>query len=607
MPLFYDTAGIPIQLATPQVNYGALANVRPLSFGQNPIQIGASAQWVVPEPKPYIAQGIGQAAQGIAHGMDVAAQAKREEARQRAANELEGKKEEAAATKEGERRTFEAEQNRLNRNKDLLIARFREVGTDKAGKNFQSLFDDTSSIDSAKKADLTKDLEAEYNELTAPSAFKGGALSSVPKVVSATPGVNFKSLFDYLNQPAPSTSVTSPTIPWEVPASIVPLKAKATAPTEPLLPEQPAVQPTEGRTLSSLIPSSTQASELKKEVFANKYSAGEMPRLPSVAIAPLEKGGTLRSVQEAELWAKEFNRGGGDPNWRAEGIVPDGQGGVQIKYVNVAEERKKAEEAHAKRSKDEQIKIERARNTEGKSVTGALPMKNFEGPNGLRPMTRSFLSAYNTAKEYPSNAGVSDIEMINSYIRATSGGKVTENEIKSLTQAASWADKFSVRLSKPRKGSVLSDDQRDQMLRTILENHNSAANGANEVLMTARDRLLAAGENAEIHLPHPYVNDLILKSDAQNKIKNNKVKYDKLLELKKSFIRDKNDGKVSKTEAQMRKIAEANKSYLERLESEEYSDSDILGIDDFHTKRQGYVAGGGSAGDSNYDRQDQQN
>jgi len=212
MPLFYDTAGIPIQLATPQVNYGALANVRPLSFGQNPIQISANAQWVVPEGKPYIAQGIGQAAQGIAHGMDVAAQAKREEARQKAAIELEGKKEETASAKEEARQTFEAEQHRLNRENAL------EVASVKARH-------DAVSVPVKDAPGFLKQDEGKGK------AFDKASMEPLPSAKSdSTAPLDF--------QFSPLVKTPAPTIPWQISPSIVPLKADTAASLAPQIQEQ---------------------------------------------------------------------------------------------------------------------------------------------------------------------------------------------------------------------------------------------------------------------------------------------------------------------------------------------------------------------------------
>jgi hypothetical protein len=320
-----------------------------------------------------------------------------------------------------------------------------------------------------------------------------------------------------------------------------------------------------------------------------------MPRLGSIAMAPLRQGGSLQSSKDAEQWAKEFNRGGGDPNWRAEGIVSDGKGGYKIEYTNVAEERKKAEEANAKRSQAEREHVARITLQEGKAVSGHPAFKNFESPNGLRPQARVFLAAYNAATDHPKQAGAADIDMINAYIRATSGGKVTENEVHLLKDAINWSEKFGNRISKPLTGQALSPEQRDQMLRTILEVHNDAASASNEVLMTARDRMIKGGQTDEIHLPHPYVNNLMLKSDAAKTIEKNNLSYQQLKEAKKTAVRANNQDEIAAIDEQMQHFVNSNMELSDRIKKEKYSYSNILGIHDFHHKRQGYVGGTGGA------------
>jgi hypothetical protein len=62
----------------PQINYGALANIRPLSFGQNPLQFAKATPFDVGQTKPYIAEGIGKAIESI--GAGITAQYRRQDA-----------------------------------------------------------------------------------------------------------------------------------------------------------------------------------------------------------------------------------------------------------------------------------------------------------------------------------------------------------------------------------------------------------------------------------------------------------------------------------------------------------------------------------------------
>jgi hypothetical protein len=314
--------------------------------------------------------------------------------------------------------------------------------------------------------------------------------------------------------------------------------------------------------------------------------------MPRIGLVPSTKG-TVYAAQLAEALARKYNSGAGDPNWRAEGIVPDAKGGYKIEYVNVAEERKKAEEAHAKRSQSEREHVAKITLQEGKAVSTHPAFKNFENPNGLRPQTRAFLAAYNSVFAHPKSAGAADVDLINSYVRATSGGKVTEGEIHALLNAKNIGEKLTQIKDKPTTGGILAQSQRDQMLRTMLEMHNDAATASNEVMMTARDRMIEGGQTNEIHLPHPYVNNLMLISDAKSAISKNDITYKQLKEEKNAAIRSGDAEEIASIEAEMRHIVESTVSLRERLKKERHTSSPILGIHDFHTKRQGYVGGTG--------------
>lgn len=73
-----DSGGVQFAPMVPQTNFGALANIRPLSFGQNPLQFQPLPAFDVGQTRPYIAEGISKAFEGIAGG--ITAQYKRQDA-----------------------------------------------------------------------------------------------------------------------------------------------------------------------------------------------------------------------------------------------------------------------------------------------------------------------------------------------------------------------------------------------------------------------------------------------------------------------------------------------------------------------------------------------
>ena len=305
-------------------------------------------------------------------------------------------------------------------------------------------------------------------------------------------------------------------------------------------------------------------------------------------------GDPVYTAKAAEAWIERYNREG-NPNWRAEGLLPDGKGGYKIEYVNVAQERNKAKTELNKLSAQERTEIRKLTLQEGRGISLHPDFKNFLAPNGARPQTRAFVTAFNSATEYPKQAGVADLDMINSYIRATSGGKVTENEVHSLKDAASWADKFLQKADKPLAGSILSKGQREQMLRTMLEMHNGAAEASNFVLNTARERMIKGGEKNEINLPQPYESELILKSDALDLLTKKKAEYLRLQESFKAAKRAGNEGEAQAINNGMVQLALESEHIQNRYNKEKYSSSNILGYKDWVHKYQGYVAGVGSA------------
>jgi hypothetical protein len=166
MALFYDTAGIPIQIATPNINYGALANVRPLSFGQDPIQIAPLAPWQVPEAKPYIAQGITQAASGIGQGLAAAGRAKTELERQKAIDARELAKETARNAREDAIETARANLEREKLRSAETIARMRAVKSsvdDRSNEVFDGNPDQLASQQADLKGSILPDSEDEVN------------------------------------------------------------------------------------------------------------------------------------------------------------------------------------------------------------------------------------------------------------------------------------------------------------------------------------------------------------------------------------------------------------------------------------------------------------
>jgi ABC-type oligopeptide transport system ATPase subunit len=170
---------------------------------------------------------------------------------------------------------------------------------------------------------------------------------------------------------------------------------------------------------------------------------------------------------------------------------------------------------------------------------------------------------------------------------------VTENEVHLMIKANDYISRLKLIPGRAATGQLLTQNQRDQMMRTMAHMNNMAASAANDTLLQARDRMIESGQKNEIHLPHPYVNNLILKKDAVDQIKKLGSEI-KALELRRVAAMKANDSnKANLISEKMKEMLHEQESFSSRLENEEFTSSPLLGGVDFEKKRQGYVGGTG--------------
>lgn len=538
MALFYDTAGIPIQIATPNINYGALASVRPLSFGQDPIQIAPLAPWSMPEAKPYIAQGITQAGAGIGQGLAAAGRAKTELERQKAIDARELAKETARNAREDAIESARAKLEQKKLTSAETIARLKAVGTKS---------------------------NSDINQL---SNMVSGALQNTPTATLD-------------QQPAVSNEAETPGLRSARKMAQERVEKSATLATLPQYGEpnlKLPIEPTSGE--------SENDGALIKPPKVEQIKPSQMDRVFSV-----EKSGQggLYDSNVIEEFIKKFNQNNSE--WRAVGAEPTKEG-YNIKYVNIKDEADKAAQKERTLSDNEKKAIQRSTYQEGQGIVTHPAFKNYEGINGMKSMMRSFMSAYDNVKEDPKAAGTADVDLINTYARATSGGKVTEGEVKLMINAKNFADKLNLIKDKPLSGAILSDRQRDQMMRTMAEMHNAQAAGANSVLLQGRDKLIASGQTNDVHLPHLYVDNIMLKSDAARAIAKNDLVTAQLLESAKKAAAQNDSSALTSIKEELSRVSSESEELASRLKKERYTNSLLLGKKDFETKRQGFVGGG---------------
>jgi hypothetical protein len=630
-----DSGGVQFAPMAPQINYGALAGVRPLSFGQNPLQFQPMPQFDVGQTKPYIAEGIGKAFEAIGAGITVGY--KRQDAlkelaikqaqfdRQQTAKEADDK-----LRRESEKIRAEAEKLRATaseikeRGKAVGVTdtSLSDYGDDSGGTKSGGVLSGTTAEPSRKLAEIDFGSGAddsgepeprgrvEARRLGEERLRRAEASGQLPQpgleLVAEGLSAPQVSLLGDMEKPAPiqlgvdylpapqfglglasAPSRPQPALQSPAFASLKPPGAQQ----EPLpLPQTPSAV-TVGQLVGAPEPAGGAPVDFSDPVgaAAPKTKSGA---LAPVALVPNQRGGAMATANEANRVINTFNASG-HPTLRAVGSKYH-KDGYEIIYENIEEQKRKADERASARSASENIKIQKVRNTEGKAIVDSPAVKLHESSNGAKRQMQAFAASYESARDFPKSAGAADIDMINSYIRATSGGKVTENEVKLLQHAKSWAERFGFAVDKPQSGAALTQSQRDQMMRTMAHITNMSATSANGVLSVGRDRLLKGGVQDEIYLPQPYVDNLVPKKDVPfllNKFKDNINSLNaRRVDAKKSGNKKKEDLLSN----QIKELLKQQEELARRFDEEDgITSSPLLGGHDFEHKRQGHVAGSG--------------
>jgi len=612
-----DSGGVQFAPMVPKIDYGALAGIRPLSFGQNPLQFQPMPGFDVGQTKPYIAEGISKAFEGITGG--ITAQYKRQDAL----------KELAIKQAQFDRQQTDKEADeKLRRDNEKIRAEAEKIRAETADrvKGVASGEDIVSKILSVEpKATSTT---APSSILAAPDspvkldtpgllAARNGVLQrEAQRNVEATgaPVAGDPSNIDYgpLSGPAPQQGALQLGV-GPVPASQVslfgnigappaapsiqlaaPSGAGAFAPMQPIgMPQEPLRLPSQPSpvTVGQLVgaPPATGGAPVDFTDPVGRPEGKEMAQYYWIPDSPLGSAATQAAVQK---FIKDFNTSG-NTELKAIGAEHE-KGGFKIKYANKEEEKRKADEGEHARSAVESAKVARLRNTEGAAITSAPQVKLHESNNGPRRQMQAFVASYESSRDFPKSAGAADIDMINSYIRATSGGKVTENEVHLLKDAKSWADKFMYTLDKPQTGAALTQSQRDQMLRTMAHITNMSAASANDVLSVGRERMIKGGEKDESYLPQMYVNNLVPKADVPFLMGKFKKSIQELDTRRVQASKAGNKKQEQLISSQIKQLLDQQEDLAKRFDEENgITSSPLLGGHDFEHKRQGYVGGGG--------------
>lgn len=207
------------------------------------------------------------------------------------------------------------------------------------------------------------------------------------------------------------------------------------------------------------------------------------------------------------------------------------------------------------------------------------PVMNYLAQNSPRSMLAPFLSAYESAKKFPSAAGAADVAMMDAYGRAESGGRITEGQARLIQEALSLKDKAIAKYGKLYTGQFLTPNVRDQMLRELTENVNISADMANKTVSAYKKEMEAGGfPHQKIGLNyflggHTPETQFMLKDDASAKIEFNTKEIEKLTEQTKTANPEAAAMNIKKIDALMKE----SKILHKRLEDEVDTDSSLLG------------------------------
>jgi len=256
--------GIALPYAAAPVEQDALANLRPIQLGANPIQIQGMAPWQVPETKPYVAQGIAKAMENIGAGIKARYEEKKAD-----------KKEEAKSKFETDKL---AEQ--IRHNKALEKSTQSRIDAVSSGK-LKQLFDEEDPMevgdgkDSEASSAVESPISAKYTP-PAPQSSQGSsnALALALPVKSSAPKIKLAG--DTTSDPIVTLNrVGSDGDTMSL--SAAPVKISGVAPAAPVA--APMVAPVAVAKPEEMTPDEQAAEKAQKDQFLK--SVGQLGGIPS--------------------------------------------------------------------------------------------------------------------------------------------------------------------------------------------------------------------------------------------------------------------------------------------------------------------------------------
>jgi hypothetical protein len=214
-------------------------------------------------------------------------------------------------------------------------------------------------------------------------------------------------------------------------------------------------------------------------------------------------------------------------------------------------------------------------------------IKAFLAPNGMRQSIGKFVRDYDAIAKNPEASGISDIGLLDMFARAEGGGRVTEGQAHLVLSSMGLLDKAKVLGMRLEGGDKLSQNQRDQMLRVISEDHVSQANLANQQVQMKRNQLKKQGITDEDDLPQFFILPQT-KWEAEGEISQMKSEAIALNNEKKQLFSEGKKEEASKIDKELKSIGEKAIQLRKKIDK---SKSAIINLHEMETTPQGWSGG----------------
>lgn len=326
---------------------------------------------------------------------------------------------------------------------------------------------------------------------------------------------------------------------------------------------------------------------LQDQYFAGMQKGLAQTKAPTIPAYERQMNKNYKSLSDQQ--AQDIHDYAVSHGYDAPVLTGLGGGMTEVKWAS-------PEQTEARKSREEaailghQVQTQNTLNRESAMFQGHPAIKAFTGANGMQQSLPRFIKDYDAIVKNPEGAGISDVGLLDMFARAEGGGRVTEGQANLALGSMGLKDKAMQLGYKLEGGDRLSQNQRDQMLRVISEDHNVQVSLANQAVQMTRQKLMDQGITNEHSLPQPYI-----------KAKTKWEALDEITEMKKNALAIHEQQKQAEASGDKktandlkRQLEDIGKSAKELRSKIDKSKSAIINIDELENTPQGW--GGGASG-----------